>query len=50
MIAARESDAPLLRLLLGESAFDLAQKRLDTLRVNFEAWLDGSEGTDFSAI
>lgn len=49
VIAALESDSPPLRLLLGKSALDVALKRLDALRMNFEAWRDVSEGTDFPA-
>ncbi|MCA8049541.1 oxidoreductase [Burkholderia arboris] len=49
VIAALESDAPPLRLLLGKAALDVALKRLDALRTNFEAWRDLTEGTDFPA-
>lgn len=49
VIAALESDVPPLRLLLGKSALDVALKRLDALRTNFEAWRDLTEGTDFPA-
>ncbi|CAG9274456.1 Short-chain dehydrogenase [Paraburkholderia unamae] len=49
VIAALESDAPPLRLLLGKSALDVALKRLDALRANFEAWRELTEGTDFPA-
>ncbi|MBA5745555.1 short-chain dehydrogenase/reductase, partial [Escherichia coli] len=37
------------RLLLGKAALDVALKRLDALRTNFEAWRDLTEGTDFPA-
>lgn len=47
VIAALESDAPPLRLLLGKSALDVAMNRLDALRANFEAWRELTEGTDF---
>lgn len=50
VIAALESETPPLRLLLGKSAFDLALKRVDALRANFEAWREVSEGTDFPAV
>jgi NADP-dependent 3-hydroxy acid dehydrogenase YdfG len=49
LIAAMESEAPPLRLLLGKSALDVALKRLDALRTNFEAWRELTEGTDFPA-
>ncbi|MGH8081061.1 MAG: oxidoreductase [Lysobacter sp.] len=47
VIAALESQEPPLRLLLGKSALDVALKRLDALRTNFEAWREVSEDTDF---
>ncbi|UTV53214.1 oxidoreductase [Burkholderia arboris] len=49
VIAALESNAPPLRLLLGKAALDVALERLDALRTNFEAWRDLTEGTDFPA-
>ncbi|WP_323120325.1 Rossmann-fold NAD(P)-binding domain-containing protein [Burkholderia alba] len=49
VIAAMESDAPPLRLLLGRSALDVAFKRLDALRENVEAWRDLTESTDYPA-
>ncbi|MEM5310828.1 oxidoreductase [Paraburkholderia sp. JHI869] len=49
LIAAMESETPPLRLLLGKSALDVALKRLDALRTNFETWRELSEGTDFPA-
>ncbi len=47
VIAAVESPAPPLRLLLGAPALDLAYKRLDTLRANFDAWKDTTLGADY---
>jgi NADP-dependent 3-hydroxy acid dehydrogenase YdfG len=47
LIAAMESETPPLRLLLGKSALDLALKRVEDLRANFEAWRHVTEGTDF---
>jgi NAD(P)-dependent dehydrogenase (short-subunit alcohol dehydrogenase family) len=44
---AVESPAPPLRLLLGGSALDLAYKRLETLRKNFDDWSDVTRGADF---
>ncbi|VWB19739.1 short-chain dehydrogenase [Burkholderia arboris] len=49
VIAALESNALPLRLLLGKAALDVALERLDALRTNFEAWRDLTEGTDFPA-
>jgi NADP-dependent 3-hydroxy acid dehydrogenase YdfG len=47
VIAAMESQSPPLRLLLGKAALDVALKRLDTLRTQFEAWRELTEGTDY---
>jgi NAD(P)-dependent dehydrogenase (short-subunit alcohol dehydrogenase family) len=44
---AVESKAPPLRLLLGGSALDLAYKRLETLRKNFDEWSDVTRSADF---
>ena len=47
VIAAVLAPEPPLRLLLGRSALDVALKRLDALRVNFEAWREATVSTDF---
>jgi hypothetical protein len=47
LIAAMESPTPPLRLLLGKAALEVALKRLDTLRAQFEAWRELTESTDF---
>ncbi len=47
VIKALESSAPPLRLLLGAPALDLAYKRLDTLRANFDAWKETTLGADY---
>lgn len=44
---AVESKEPPLRLLLGGSALDLAYKRLETLRKNFDEWSDVTRSADF---
>jgi NAD(P)-dependent dehydrogenase (short-subunit alcohol dehydrogenase family) len=44
---AVESKASPLRLLLGGSALDLAYKRLETLRKNFDQWSDVTRSADF---
>ncbi len=49
VIQAVESPAPPLRLLLGAPALDLAYKRLDTLRANFDAWKETTLGADYPA-
>ncbi|MHB8207721.1 hypothetical protein [Mucilaginibacter sp.] len=47
IIAAVESDAPYLRLLLGKMAYDLAVAKTETLKENFSYWQDLSLGADF---
>ncbi len=49
VIKAVESPEPPLRLLLGAPALDLAYKRLDTLRANFDAWKETTLGADYPA-
>ena len=49
VIAAVESPEPPLRLLLGAPALDLAYKRLDALRANFDAWKDTTLSADYPA-
>lgn len=45
--AAVESAHPPLRLLLGGSALDLAYKRLEALKQNFDAWSEVTRSADF---
>ena len=47
ILDAALSDPPPLRLLLGRAAFDLARKKLDTLRADFDAWESTTLGADF---
>ena len=47
VIAAVESPESPLRLLLGAPALDLAYKRLDTLRANFDAWKETTLSADY---
>ena len=47
VVAAVESPEPPLRLLLGAPALELAYKRLDTLRANFDAWKETTLGADY---
>ena len=47
IITAVTAENPPLRLLLGGPAFDLAQKKLETLRKDFEAWKSVTLGADF---
>jgi len=47
IIDAALSDAPPLRLLLGKTALDLAYKKLDFLRGDFDTWRAASEGADY---
>jgi len=49
IIDAALSDAPPLRLLLGQAALGLARKKLDTLRRDFDAWEATTVGADFPA-
>jgi NAD(P)-dependent dehydrogenase (short-subunit alcohol dehydrogenase family) len=47
IIDAAMSDAPPLRLLLGKSALELARKKLDLLRNDFDTWEATTIGADF---
>lgn len=47
IISAVEAKDHHLRLLLGQSAFDNANGKLDALRDNFNAWKDLTIGSDF---
>ena len=47
VIAAVKSPEPALRLLLGAPALNLAYKRLDALRANFDAWKETTLGADY---
>ena len=49
IIDAALSDAPPLRLLLGAAALDLARKKLELLRSDFETWAPATLGADFPA-
>jgi len=49
IVDAVESGNPPLHLLLGKPAFELAMKRLDGYRTEFEQWKDASLGADFPA-
>jgi NAD(P)-dependent dehydrogenase (short-subunit alcohol dehydrogenase family) len=44
--AVETKDAP-LRLLLGKPALDLAYKKMETLKANFDAWAEVTRGADF---
>jgi NAD(P)-dependent dehydrogenase (short-subunit alcohol dehydrogenase family) len=44
--AVETKDAP-LRLLLGKPALDLAYKKMETLKTNFDAWSEVTRGADF---
>jgi NAD(P)-dependent dehydrogenase (short-subunit alcohol dehydrogenase family) len=44
--AVETKDAP-LRLLLGKPALDLAYKKMETLKANFDAWAELTRGADF---
>jgi NAD(P)-dependent dehydrogenase (short-subunit alcohol dehydrogenase family) len=44
--AVEAKDAP-LRLLLGKLALDLAYKKLETQKANFDAWAEATCGADF---
>ena len=48
IIDAALSDTPPLRLLLGKTALELARKKLDTLRKDFDTWEATTVGADFS--
>jgi NAD(P)-dependent dehydrogenase (short-subunit alcohol dehydrogenase family) len=47
IIDAALSDQPPLRLLLGKMALDIARRKLDTLRGDFDAWEATTLGADF---
>jgi len=47
IIDAALSDAPPLRLLLGKTALELARKKLDLLRKDFDTWEATTVGADF---
>jgi NAD(P)-dependent dehydrogenase (short-subunit alcohol dehydrogenase family) len=47
IIDAALSDTPPLRLLLGKTALDLAYKKLDSLRADFDTWRATTEGADY---
>ncbi|KAG9611566.1 hypothetical protein KCV01_g2446, partial [Aureobasidium melanogenum] len=47
IIKAVDAEQTPLRLLLGKSALDIADKRLDTLKEQFQAWKDVTVGVDF---
>lgn len=49
IIEAVEAEVPPLRLLLGAPALDLAYKRLEALKANFDAWKDVTLSADFPA-
>ena len=47
IIDAALSDAPPLRLLLGKTALELARKKLEFMRNDFDAWESTTRGADF---
>jgi len=47
MIAAALSDTPPLRLLLGKAALNMARKKIDAMRADFDAWESTTVGADF---
>lgn len=47
IIDASLSDTPPLRLLLGKAALEIARKKLDTLRHDFDTWEATTVGADF---
>jgi NAD(P)-dependent dehydrogenase (short-subunit alcohol dehydrogenase family) len=49
IIDAALSDSPPLRLLLGKTALELARKKLDLLRKDFDTWEATTIGADFPA-
>jgi NAD(P)-dependent dehydrogenase (short-subunit alcohol dehydrogenase family) len=49
IIDAALSDTPPLRLLLGNGALDLARKKLDFMRGDFDRWEATTRGADFPA-
>ena len=49
IIDAALADKPPLRLLLGKAALDLAHRKLDFMRGDFDAWETATLGADFPA-
>jgi NAD(P)-dependent dehydrogenase (short-subunit alcohol dehydrogenase family) len=49
IIDAALSDTPPLRLLLGKAALELARKKLDLMRHDFDTWEAATVGADFPA-
>ncbi|MDQ6620557.1 MAG: oxidoreductase [Pseudomonadota bacterium] len=49
IIEAALSDSPPLRLLLGKPALELARKKLEFMRKDFDAWESTTVGADFPA-
>ena len=49
IIDAALSPKPPLRLLLGKMALELARKKIDTLKSDFDAWEETTVGADFPA-
>ncbi|MDB5821506.1 MAG: short-chain dehydrogenase/reductase [Herminiimonas sp.] len=47
IIDAALSDSPPLRLLLGKAALDLARKKLDSMRHDFDSWESTTVAADF---
>ncbi len=47
IIEAALSDSPPLRLLLGKMALEVARKKLDAMRGDFDAWASMTLGADF---
>ena len=47
IIDAALSDTPPLRLLLGKMALELARKKVDLMRRDFDAWEATTLGADF---
>jgi hypothetical protein len=47
IIDAALADQPPLRLLLGKVALDLAYKKLDFMRGDFDTWKAATEGADY---
>src|SRR6516162_7141379 len=47
IIKAVEAKDPPLRLVLGKPALDLAYKKLETLKADFDAWAPTTQSTDF---
>jgi hypothetical protein len=47
IIDAALAPKPPLRLLLGKMALELARKKLDTLKTDFDTWESSTVGADF---